>query len=92
MDTVAKSDQTRTGAAVTALDCPEHGCAVPGYLHLPDLAMLWQCEDCGEIWQVVADRRAPDSPLEFVWVKDPIYPHGPPELGRRWASNFADGR
>jgi hypothetical protein len=83
MDMVVKSEQTRTGAAVTVLDCPEHGCAVPGYLHLPDLAVFWQ---------VVADRRAPDSPLEFVWVKDPIYPHGPPELGRRWASNFADGR
>jgi hypothetical protein len=54
--------------------------------------MFWQCEDCGEIWQVVADRRAPGSPLEFVWVKDPIDPHRPPELGRRSATNFTDGR
>lgn len=89
---VAKSEQTRPGVAFTVLDCPEHGCAVPGYLHLPDLAMFWQCEDCGEIWQVVADRRAPGSPLEFVWVKDPIDPHRPPELGRRSATNFTDGR
>lgn len=89
---VAKSEHTRTGAVVTVLDCQDHGCAVPGYLHLPDLAMFWQCVECGEIWQVVADRRAPGSPLEFFWVRDSIDPRGPHELGRRWTSNVADGR
>ena len=87
MDTVAKAAPTRVGAGMAAAhflsravrsDCgsPEHSCALPGYLQLPDLAMFWQCVDCGETWQVVADGRPPGSPLEFVWVRDPIQPAG----------------
>jgi hypothetical protein len=72
MDSVAKARQTSRATARTDVGVPDHGCVVPGYLHLPDLAMFWQCEDCGETWQLVADRRAPGSPLEFVWVRDPI--------------------
>jgi hypothetical protein len=83
MDTVTKAAPSRTGVGMAAADLrphvvrrdpasPEHGCALPGYLQLPDLAMLWQCVDCGETWQVVADGRPPGSPLEFVWVRDPI--------------------
>ncbi len=83
MDTVAKAAPTRTGAGIAAANLlsravrrdpsPEHGCSLPGYLQLPDLAMFWQCVDCGETWQVVADGRPPGSPLEFVWVRGPIH-------------------
>jgi hypothetical protein len=87
MDTVAKSGHPRAGAGEGATNlhsrdahgaghAEEHGCAVPGYLQLPDLGMFWQCADCGETWAVAADRRSPGSPLEFVWVKDPIQPAG----------------
>ena len=65
MDTVAKAAPTRTGPGIAAANLlsravrrdpsPEHGCSLPGYLQLPDLAMFWQCVDCGETWQVVAD-------------------------------------
>jgi hypothetical protein len=88
MDTVANAGQPRTGPGMTTADFLEHGCPVPEYLHLPDLAMLWQCEDCGEFWQVVAARREPDSPLEFVWVRDPI--DGAPEQ-RDAAAISSDG-
>lgn len=71
------------------MDFQGHGCPVPAYLHLPDLAMFWQCEDCGEFWRVVADRQAPGSPLEFVWVRDPINPNG--AQGRDGAAIYADG-
>lgn len=84
MNTVAKAGKTRTGLR-------EHGCPVPDYLHLPDLAMLWQCQDCREFWQLVADRRAPGSPLEFVWVRDPIQPDAAPEQRRDGAAIYADG-
>ena len=76
---------------MAVMDLAEHGCDVPGYLHLPDLAMFWQCEDCAEFWQVIADRSTPGSPFEFVWVRDPIQPEGPPELGRHGAAIYADG-
>jgi hypothetical protein len=75
MDTVAKADpqsQDSHGADHTK----GHSCSVPGYLQLADLAMLWQCQECGETWAVVADRRAPGWPLEFMWVRDPIQPVG----------------
>jgi len=48
-----------------------HVCAVPGYLQLPGLAMLWQCSACGGAWRLVADEWLPGSPpLEFTWVRD----------------------
>lgn len=83
--------QLRTGLEMTGVEFPEHVCAVPGYLHLPDLAMFWQCADCEGIWQVVATRRAPGSPVEFVWVRAPIQPDGPPELERHGAPNHVEG-
>ncbi len=76
MDTISNAERTRPGAGMTAPDSAEHRCSVPGYLHLPDLAMIWQCADCGETWQVVSERREPDGPLEFAWVRDPILPVG----------------
>jgi hypothetical protein len=83
MDTVTRVGPTRAGAAGTAaaavgcrgvpgaVGSAEHACAVPGYLQLPDLAMSWQCIDCGEFWHVIPARRRPGSPLEFDWVRDP---------------------
>ena len=54
---------------------------MPGYLQLPDLAMFWECMDCGEIWRVVGAGRSPGSPLEFNWVRDPNQLVGRDELG-----------
>lgn len=87
MDKVAEAALTRTGAGMAPTDIlsgaarsaggsPEHRCALPGYLQLPDLAMFWQCPDCGETWQVVTGRTPPGSSLEFFWVRDPIQPAG----------------
>jgi len=81
MDTDAKLGPTRAGADMTTANLASRGsrgaggtlghvCAVPGYLQLPDLAMFWQCLDCGEMWQVVAARSSPGAALEFVWVRD----------------------
>ena len=80
MDTVTKARPSLAGpgtasATVAGRDVPgaggprAHTCAVPGYLQLPDLAMSWQCVDCGDGWQVVPARRSPGSPLEFDWVR-----------------------
>jgi hypothetical protein len=85
MDIVAKAGPTRAGEGMAAADIlsrdarragssQEHRCALPGYLQLRDLTMFWQCQDCGETWQVLADRRSQDAPLEFVWARDPIQP------------------
>ena len=91
MDMAAKAGQPRTESGMAVVDFAEHRCVVPGYLHLPDLAMFWPCEGCGEFWRVVVDRKAPGSPLEFVWVRDPIQPDGAPELGWHRAASFAEG-
>lgn len=73
------------------MDLRDPSCAVPGHLNLPDLAMLWQCEDCGDLGRVVADRTAPVSPREFVWMRDPIRPAGAPASGRHRVASCADG-
>jgi hypothetical protein len=87
MDTMTKAGPSLAGtgpASATsargdvrgAYGSSAHACAVPGYLHLPDLAMIWQCADCGDGWQVVPARRSPGSPLEFDWVRDSRQPIG----------------
>jgi hypothetical protein len=54
-----------------------HSCPVPGYVHLLDLEVFWQCSDCGEIWRVVAAPKSSGLPPEFIWVRDPIMGAGP---------------